>query len=196
MKLFNTIAAIAIGLAATSIGSAQASTIDVDFSGGGVTADLVLNVVGGQAISGTGVLTDSAISATAMSMSLVTLSTPTVSNLGGGGLSYRFGGGTDLIGDTSVPIDGDGLVFKVATPSSPALQLGANLWSNGGSSYTLFLAGNSLTGNGPIVYDPINGTASVSAVPVPAALPLFGSAVFGIAVAARRRVKKMQPTTA
>ena len=44
------------------------------------------------------------------------------SSLGGGNLSYRFGGGTDLIGDTAIPVDFMGPVFSVAT--SPNLDVG------------------------------------------------------------------------
>jgi hypothetical protein len=182
--------AIALGLGSVVTAPASASLINVDFTGGGVTADVTLNVVGGQAISGTGALTDSAIGSGPLSMSLVTLTTLNVHNLGGGGLSYRFGGGTDLIGDTSMPISSNGLVFSVATPSTPNLQLGANIWWNGGESYTLFLAGNSLTQGGPIVYQGINGSVAISAVPLPGALPLFGAALIGLGAYGRRRAKK------
>ena len=83
-------------------------------------------------------------------MTLVTLSTTHVHDLGGGSLSYRFGGGTDLIGDTTAPIDGSGLVFSVNT--NPDLDVGFNLWSNNDGSFTGFIAGNSPAASQPIIY--------------------------------------------
>ena len=71
-------------------------------------------MVGGQAVNGSGELWSSYWTGPAP-MTLVNLSTTGVHDLGGGSLSYRFGGGTDLIGDTVAPIDGSGLVLTVNT---------------------------------------------------------------------------------
>src|SRR5258708_5127190 len=37
---------------------------------------------------------------------------------------------------TAVPIDAHDLVFSVANPSNTSLDLGFNIWSNGGNSYS------------------------------------------------------------
>ncbi len=148
------LAGVALASALVSFG-ADAKTESFKFSGGDVTALMTFDVVGGEAISGFGTITSPFWSGSD-AMTLVTLSTPGVHDLGGGYLSYRFGGGTDLIGDTSIPVDNWGPVFMINT--SPNLDVGFNLWSNGGSSYTGFLAGNALTVGGPIIYDGVNGS--------------------------------------
>jgi hypothetical protein len=153
----------------------------------GVFVDLSLDIVSGNAVGGTGTITDPAFWSGADTLTLVDLSTPGVNNLGGGNLSYRFGGGTDLIGDTTVPIDGNGLVFIVTNPSNPGLDLGFNIWSNGGNSYTGFLAGNAPPGSAYNVY---NGyTVNSAAVPEPVtwALMLFGFFGLGTAMRMNRR---------
>jgi hypothetical protein len=160
LKLLLYSAAAAIALVAP--GLASATPVTYTFAGSGITASMTFDVVGGQAISGSGSITSPFWSGSD-TMTLVTLSTPGVHNLGSGDLSYRFGGGTDLIGDTAIPVDGWGPVFMVNT--SPNLDVGFNLWSNGGSSYTGFLAGNALTAGGPAIYDGTDGT--LSAVPEP-----------------------------
>jgi hypothetical protein len=117
-------------------------------------------VVSGQAVSGGGELWSPYWTGPAP-MTLVTLSTTDVHDLGGGSLSYRFGGGTDLIGDTTAPIDGSGLVFTVNT--NPNLDVGFNLWSNNNGSYTGFIAGNSPAAGQPIIY--LGETGALTAVP-------------------------------
>lgn len=168
---------------ALSANVANAAMYYFDFSASGVTATGTLDVVGGQAISGTGLITDPSFWTGADPMTLVTLSTPGVNNLGGGNLSYRFGGGTDLIGDTVFPIDGNGLVFTVANSSNPSLDLGFNIWSNGGGSYTGFLAGNGG------IYNGYNGTF-VSSVPEPATWVMMMLGFAGLGIAGFRRTKK------
>lgn len=166
---------IALGLAASAASAATKSFEFTSSENGGLIANFSLDVVGGQAIGGTGTISAPSYLSGFETLSLVTLSTPGVHDLGGGNLSYRFGGGTDLIGDTAVPIDGGGPVFFVNTPGNPALDVGFNVWSNGGTSYTGFLAGN----DG--IYASFNGgLASVSPVPLPAAMPLFGAVLAGL----------------
>ncbi len=173
-----------LGLAA----EASAATETFDFTSPTITAQFTLDVVGGQAISGTGTLTSPFWSG-ADALALVTLGTPDVHDLGGGNLSFRFGGGTDLIGDTSVPIDGGGLVFAV-TGAPSALDVGFNIWSNGGGSYTGFIAGNAPTPGAPIIYYSDTGSLSVAAAPEASTWAMMLIGFSGLAFAATRKARK------
>jgi hypothetical protein len=151
-----------------------------------VSATGTLDVSDGQAISGTGTITSSLYLSGSESLTLVTLSTPGVNNLGGGNLSFRFGGGTDLIGDTifnsSDPwVSANGLVFALGGPGDNGFNVWANSSSPGGS-YTGFLAGDSN-------YESAVGefTASVSPVPAPATSLLLLAGLGGLGVIMRRR---------
>jgi hypothetical protein len=141
-------------------------------------------LVGGQALDGSGELWSRYWTGPAP-MTLVTLSIMDVHDLEGGSLSYRFGGGTDLIGDTAAPIDGSGLVFVVNT--NPNLDVGFNLWSNNNGSYTGFIAGNSPTAGQPIIY--LNETGALTAVPEAStwAMMLAGFGGLGFAAFYRSR---------
>jgi hypothetical protein len=168
-----------------AIGAAD-SIYDWTYSDGTLFASGTLDVSGGQALSGTGTVstTNGALSGPE-SLTLVTESTPGVNNLGAGNLSYRFGGGTDLIGDTvfnsSDPwVSAQGLVFSVGGPGSNGLNIWANSSSPGGS-YTGFLAG---TAN----YEGTTGTFSATLVPLPAALPMLLSAIGGVGAFRRRKM--------
>src|SRR5580692_11778519 len=149
---------------------AAADTIySFDFEASGISAVGTLDVSGGQAISGTGTVTSSLLVPNPEMLSLVTPSTPGVNNLGGGNLSYRFGGGTDLIGDTvfnsSNPfVSANGLVFMAAGPNNN----GFNIWSSGGSVYAGFLAGNPNTGTAILYNEFDGGSLTVTPVPLPA----------------------------
>ena len=108
------LAAAVIAAAALAPSMASATIEEFQFNSADVTASFSIDVVGGQAVNGGGELLSRYWTGPA-SITLVTLSTLAVHDLGGGSLSYRFGGGTDLIGDTAAPIDGSGLVFTVNT---------------------------------------------------------------------------------
>jgi hypothetical protein len=143
--------------AATSL-QASAATYSFDYVGtDGLTAIGTLDVVAGQAISGAGTITAPFLDGGGTEiLTLVTLSTPGVHDLGGGDLSYRFGGGTDLIGDTAYPIDAYGPVFFVSGPG----DTGFNFWFNGGGQYQGLVAGDNN-------YNGEFGAASFALVPTP-----------------------------
>jgi hypothetical protein len=141
----NIFVTIVIFMMSLMFGVAHAALVTFDFSAAGLTATGLLVVSGNQATSGTGRITGPTLGGSE-TLTLVTLATPGVHNLGGGNLSYRFGGGTDLIGDTYIDyiaspiVDADGLVFLVSGPD----DTGFNLWSDSATSYTGFLASNTL----------------------------------------------------
>jgi len=176
--------ALSIALAAGAVSfaaRANASTFDFVDTTDGVNAVVTLDVVSGEAISGTGTLTSPFWTGTD-TITLVTPTTAGVNYLGGSSgycspmastcLSYRFGGGTDLIGDTVFPPDSNGLVFIVTNPSNPALDLGFNVWFDGGDNYTGFIAGNAPTPTSGIIYASYNGTGSFTVTQGSLATPL------------------------
>lgn len=174
-------------LAGPAIAAADTS-YDFDFEANGISAKGTLDVLNGQAVSGTGTVSSALLIPSPESLTLVTQSTAGVHVLdpatnGGATLSYRFGGGTDLIGDTtfnaSAPYtSGNGLVFTVGGPNNT----GFNLWSSGGMIYAGFLAGN----NNYNEFD--NGTLTVNPVPLPPAAELLGGALLlmGLVASVRR----------
>ena len=97
------------------------------------------------------------------------------------------GNGTDLIFDNQLTpgsnpvLTGNGVLFmstaNVGLTGNPSYL---NIWGNGPSSYTLFQLGYD-TPNQKEIYGPqIDGTASVTATPIPAAAWLFGSGLMGL----------------
>ncbi len=170
---------------AFSAGIASASTVTLDVSGnigggvGGFTAEVVLDVVGGQAVSGTGSINILGLSSAPLV--LITPSTP--GNEGSPGpVGFRDDGGTDIGGaDTAYPIN-NGLLFDVGTTTASFgnFPLFA-FWSDG----SLF----SGTVDGTYYYADF-GTATVSAVPEPStwAMLLLGFAGLGF-MAYRRKAK-------
>jgi hypothetical protein len=91
------LAVAAVALAALAPTMATAAIQEFKFNSVAITATFTIDVVSGQAVNGVGELWSPYWTGPA-SMTLVTLSTTDVHELGGGSLSYRFGGGTDLIG--------------------------------------------------------------------------------------------------
>jgi hypothetical protein len=177
----------AVGVMALSASApARASIIDFTITGDGVTATGTLDIEGGQAVSGSGSLS---APYGADTLSLLTFSSPGVNSAGSGTFSYRFGGGTDLIGDTAFPIDGNGLIFAVNTPNDPGLDLGLNIWSTGGETYAAFVAGNALPGTTDIVYQQINDVSATftAAVPEPSTWAMMILGFCGLGFMAYRR---------
>jgi hypothetical protein len=158
------------------IASAE-TTYAFDFEANGISAKGTLDVLNGQASSGGGTITSSVLVPSPESLTLVTLATSGVNVLdpaanGGATLSYRFGGGTDLIGDTifnaGAPfISSNGLVFLV----SGSNNTGFNMWFSGGESHAGFLAGD----NNYNQFD--GGTLTVNPVPLPPAVSMLAGAL-------------------
>ena len=81
-------------IAATALASSIASAAieEFQFNSADITASFSLDVIGGESVSGGGELWSPYWTSPA-AMTLVTLSTTDVHDLGAGSLSYRFGGG-------------------------------------------------------------------------------------------------------
>jgi len=171
--------ALVVGLGVMSAPAlANAATYLVDFSGtdslGAVTAQMYLDVVGGNVVSGTGTITTAVSGGQGWGTANLTfLSSPS--------LAYTFGfnGGTNINGvDNVFPIDSNGLVFDVGpTGLNGWREAGAGfaLWAGGPLGYQAGLFDN--VGTGHEWEYPVNGSAAISEVPLPAALPLFGLAI-------------------
>lgn len=167
-----------------STGAASATTV-VDLIsgsfGGGVgnfSGEITLDVVGGQAISGTGEISILGL----LDASLVLITTGTPGNIATLGPSYPVGfvanDGTDLFGlDTTYPPDTYGLLFDVNTTKAVSGQYPLiNLASGAGNS----VFDGKVNGT---EYYVAYGTTTISAVPEPAtwAMMLLGFAGLGFA---------------
>lgn len=174
---------------AMTTGVASASTVTLDLNGtigngvGSFTADVVLDVVGGQAVSGTGSI--NILGMSSAPLVLITASTPG-NESSPGPVGFRANDGTDLGGaDTAYPISADGLLFDVGTSvaSWGAYPL-FGFWSNSDGTFASIFDGK-VAGT---EYYNARGIANVSAVPEPStwAMMLLGLAGVGF-MAYRRR---------
>ena len=180
-----TLLAAAVVAAALAPGMASAAIEEFQFNSADIAAKFSIDVIGGQAVSGGGELSSPYWTGPA-AMTLVTLSTTDVHDLGGGSLSYRFGGGTDLIGDTAASIDGWGPVFTVNT--NPNLDVGFNVWNNGNGTYTGFIAGNSPAAGQNIIY--FDQTGALTAVPEASTWAMMVAGFGGLAFAGFYRSRR------
>jgi PEP-CTERM motif len=177
---------------AVSTGVASASTVTLNLDGtigGGVgsfTADVILDVVGGQAVSGTG-----SIDILGLSSAPLVLITPSTSGnepSGYGPVGFRANDGTDILGfDTAYPISTNGLMFDVGTTSAvwgnyPLF----GFWSNGDGSFGSFFNGKVA---GTEYYVAV-GTANVSAVPEPSTWAMMILGFAGVGFMTYRRSRK------
>lgn len=184
--------ALVVGLGMTSAASfAQAATYDVIFTGtdslGTVTANMILNVTGGNVVSGTGTITTGQSGTQGWGTASMTfLSSPTLATV------YEFNGGTELFNDDNAfPIDGYGLAFNVGTPAKVGQYQtggGFGIWLVGGNTYQ---AGLFDFVNGGHEWEEVNGTVNVSTVPLPAALPMMAAALVGLGAIGLRRKDKI-----
>jgi len=183
-------AALAAATASAPL-AANATTVNYDFTGnsplGAYTAQFSLDVLGGQAISGTGDISGVGIPGT-QDLTLITLATPGVEVDGGGLLGYRSNDGTDIFDeDTAVPIDSNGLVFAIG-PNAP--QAGKDalyaVWDNGGGNFQSFFTGK-VSADSDHFYG--YGGATAGAVPEPAVWGMMLVGFGGLGAAMRQRRK-------
>jgi hypothetical protein len=123
--------------------AANASIYNYDFSGDfappAFTADVSLDVVGGQAISGTGTIN---FGAGNFDLTLITLTTDGGNGNYGGTTGFRDNGGTDIYGgDTVVPVDSNGLIFAISNNPVRGQDALFAAWDNGGGTFAFLISG-------------------------------------------------------
>jgi hypothetical protein len=168
---------------------ATASTLTEDFSGslGGdaVSGSIALDVVSGQALSGTGTFTGFGL----IDVPIVLITTSTPGNEYSapplGPVGYRDNHGTDLFGaDTVIPIDSNGLLFDVDTSTAvwgefPLLAIASGA---GNSAFTGMVGGTE--------YYVYTGTLNLIATPLPATVYLFAAGLILIGFFNYRRKQR------
>ena len=186
----------ALGLSLLGATQANASVVMYDFNGAvngdPYSAQVSLDVSGGQATSGMGSITGAGLTGT-QSLTLVTLASPGVENDGGGLLGYRSNDGTDVFdADTSVPIDANGLIFAIGpNPVGYETSQQFTVYKVGaGYDAGFFGAASSVA---PQYYS-FNDAVSVAiaAVPEPATWAMMLLGFFGLG-AALRMSRRRQP---
>ncbi|MGA2189358.1 MAG: VPLPA-CTERM sorting domain-containing protein [Steroidobacteraceae bacterium] len=177
---------------------AAADTIyDWSWVGGGINASGTVDVLNGYVQSATGTISGGGLPGSE-SLSLITAASPGVisnpdpANPAPGSFVFQTGGGDNFEGDTVWNANGPdpyGLVLAVGNSvnaTTGAAEYAFNPWINSDGSAQASLAGNGGS-EGRIYTVNQSGTFLVSAVPLPAALPLLLSGVAGLAGLARRR---------
>jgi hypothetical protein len=166
-----------------STGVASATTVVDLISGsfgkgvGNFSGEITLDVVGGQAISGSGEI--SILGLSNAPIVLITTSTPGNETPPVG---FRANDGTDLLGaNTNYPLDTVGLLFDVGTATAvwgayPLLNLASGA---GNSEFDGIVNGTE--------YYLATGTATISAVPEPATWAMMILGFFGLGFMAYRR---------
>ena len=165
-----------------------------DFSPPAFTASVSLDVVGGQALSGTGFIT---FGANTFNLTLITLATDGGNGNYGGQTGFRDNHGTDIFGgNTTIPIDSDGLIFAISSNPLRGQDALFAAWDNGGGAFTFLISG-ALTGAFDVYYKISQGSGEFaitgsenSQTPLPAALPLFASGLGALGLLGWRKKRK------
>jgi hypothetical protein len=174
--------------------SAKAETVTEDFSGTfGTGADsfnysgsMTLDVVGGQADSGTGTI--SILGLSDVPMVLITTNTPG-NETSPGPVGYRGNDGTDFGGlDTVIPIDTIGLLFDVDTTTAafgkfPLINLAF------GTNDSVFTGKVSGTEHYDVVGSTLFSNESVAATPLPSTWTMLIAGFIGLGYFAYRGKK-------
>ena len=180
--------------------AAHASTVNYSFSGDfgspAFTANVSLDVQSGLANSGTGKI---GFGADTFDLTLITLTTDGGNGNYDGQTGFRDNHGTDIFGgDTTAPIDANGLIFAISNNPMRGQDALFAVWDNGGGVLQFLISG-ALTGVFDVYYllDNGNGIATIpqagnapAETPLPAALPLFVTGLTGLALLGRRRRKQ------
>jgi hypothetical protein len=193
-------AAVIVG-AAFEVPAANANAIynfSGDFGPPAFTATVSLDVVGGQALSGTGTI---AFGAKIFDLTLITLATDDGNGNYGGQTGFRDNNGADIFGgDTTAPIDGNGLIFAISNNPLWGQDALFAAWDNGGGTFAFLISG-ALAGVFDVWVKTSVGTGialeggGLSETPLPGALPLFATGLGALGLLARRRKRKAQATT-
>ena len=191
------VAAAVIGGAALAVPAANANAIynfSGDFGPPAFTASVSLDVVGGQALSGTGTIT---FGADTFALTLITLTTDGGNGNYGGQTGFRDNHGTDIFGgDTAAPIDSNGLIFAISNNPLRGQDALFAAWDNGGGAFAFLISGT-LTDVFDVYYKISVGSGDIaltgsenSQTPLPAALPLFATGLGALGLLGWRRKKK------
>jgi hypothetical protein len=188
------ILALTAAVAALALGSAAQASVTIPFNTSGYWGSFTLDVTGGQATDGTGVIH---IAGQTLDMTLITPSTPGDINDSPafGPVGFQNNNGDDLFGaDTSLPLDFDGLLFYVGA-GAPVYGTGdlLNLWANGDGTYgAVFYGRLNPADPGSELYGNPPGDNGVAVIPEPATWAMMLTGMFGLGAvlrAARRRVR-------
>jgi hypothetical protein len=165
-----------------------------DFGPPAFTATVSLNVVGGQALSGTGTIT---FGANNFDLTLITLTTDGGNGNYGGQTGFRDNHGTDIFGgDTAIPVDGNGLIFAISNNPLWGQDALFAAWDKGDGTIAFLISGTladvfdvwvkTSVGSGDMA---LTGS-ELSQTPLPAALPLFAGGLGALGLLGWRRKKK------
>jgi hypothetical protein len=195
---FTLATAVAAGASLLSFATAASASTIYNFSGDfgppAFTATVSLDVVGGQAVSGTGTIS---FGASTFDLSLITLTTDGGNGNYSGTTGFRDNHGTDIFGgDTVVPIDSNGLIFAISNDPLREQDALFAVSANGDGSFEFLISGT-LADVFDVWVETTDGSGSISSVgdgpaptPLPAALPLFATGLGGLGLLGWRRKRK------
>jgi len=196
MSRLSVAAAVIVG-ATLGIPAANANVIynfGGDFGTPAFTASVSLDVVGGQALSGTGTIT---FGANTFDLTLITLTTDGGNGNYGGQTGFRDNRGTDIFGgDTTSPIDSNGLIFAVSNNPLRGQDALFAAWDKGDGTFAFLISGalanvfdvwvKTGVGSGEMALT----SSELSQTPLPGALPLFAGGPGAFGLLGWRRKKK------